>query len=191
MRWNFSVPCALGIATPMVVSLGIDKAAREGILIKGGRYLESLASIDTIVFDKTGTLTKGKPEVTDIIPAAEGFSKASVLQLADSAEVKSEHPIAQAIVNMATKRKIPLFEVSQFQAITSHGVIALHQQGKIFVGSPTVNNYDSNNNILPPTIAEKIKELESEGKTVVSILIEDRLVGIIAIADTVRDVQNI
>jgi P-type E1-E2 ATPase len=145
----------------MVVSLGIDKAAREGILIKGGRYLESLASIDTIVFDKTGTLTKGKPEVTDIIPAAEGFSKASVLQLADSAEVKSEHPIAQAIVNMATKRKIPLFEVSQFQAITSHGVIALHQQGKIFVGSPTVNNDDSNNNILPPTIAEKIKELES------------------------------
>jgi Cu+-exporting ATPase len=138
-----SCPCALGIATPMVVSLGIDKAAREGVLIKGGQYLESLASIDTIVFDKTGTLTKGKPEVTDIIPTAEeGFSEASLLQLAASAEVKSEHPIAQAIVDRATERRIPLFEVSQFRAITGHGVIALHPQGRIFVGSPRVSNND-------------------------------------------------
>ncbi|MGH9954491.1 MAG: heavy metal translocating P-type ATPase, partial [Nitrososphaeraceae archaeon] len=179
-----SCPCALGIATPMVVSLGIDEAAREGVLIKGGQYLESLASIDTLVFDKTGTLTKGKPEVTDVIPTAEGYSEASLLQLAASAEIKSEHPIAQAIVNRANELKIPLFEVSGFHAIAGHGVIASYQQGSIFVGSPRIsNNYHS---ILSPDITTKITELESESKTAVSIVIENKLAGIIAISDTLR-----
>ena len=91
----------------MVVSLGIGKAAKEGILIKGGKYLEKLASLDTVVFDKTGTLTKGKPEVTDIIPN-NGYNEYYVLQLASSAEIKSEHPIAQAIVKKHLKGNIPL-----------------------------------------------------------------------------------
>jgi P-type Cu+ transporter len=128
-----SCPCALGIATPMVVSLGIAKAAKEGSLIKGGQYLESLVSIDTIVFDKTSTLTKGKPEVIDIIPPAEGYTGEDVLQLAASAEIKSEHPIAQAIIDRANERKILLFEVSGFHPITGHGVFALHQQGSLLV----------------------------------------------------------
>lgn len=144
----------------------------------------------SIVFDKTGTLTKGNPEVTDIITIAEEvYSEATLLQLAASAEVKSEHPIAQAIVNRAAKQKIPLFEVSQFQSLTSHGVTALHQQRRIFVGSPRAsNNADTSDNaVLPPKIATKITELESEGKTVVSVLVEGRLAGIIAIADTLRE----
>lgn len=174
-----SCPCALGIATPMVVSLGIDRAAREGILIKGGQYLENLASVDTIVFDKTGTLTKGRPEVTDIIPSSD-YSEANILQLAASAEARSEHPIAQATVSKAAEQKIPLFEVSAFSAITGHGVVALHQQRKIFVGSPRINNN------IPAVIAAKITELESEGKTVVTVFVEDRLAGIIAVADTLR-----
>ena len=173
-----SCPCALGIATPMVVSLGIDKAAREGVLIKGGQYLENLASVDTIVFDKTGTLTKGKPEVIDIIPSSD-YSEANVLQLAASAEARSEHPIAQAIVSKAAEQKIPLFEVSEFSAITGHGVVALHQRRKIFVGSPRVDN-----NATPRSVAAKITELESEGKTAVTVFVENKLVGVIAVADT-------
>lgn len=175
-----SCPCALGIATPMVVSLGIDKAAKQGILIKGGQYLENLASVDTIVFDKTGTLTKGKPEVTDIIPSSD-YSEANALQLAASVEARSEHPIAQAIVSKATEQKIPLFEVSDFNTLTGHGVVALYQQRKIFVRSPRINNS------ISQEIAGKITELESEGKTVVTVYVEDRLVGIIAVADTLRE----
>lgn len=172
-------PCALGLATPMVVSLGIGKAAREGVLIKGGQYLENLASIDTIVFDKTGTLTNGRPEVTDIIPSS-GYSEVDVLQLAASVEARSEHPIAQAIVNKAIEQRIPLFEVSEFNTLTGHGVVAIYQQRKIFVGSPRINND------IPYAIAANITELESEGKTVVTVFVENRPAGIIAVADTLR-----
>ena len=130
-----SCPCALGIATPMVISLGIDKAAREGVFIKGGQYLEKLSSIDTIVFDKTGTLTNGKPQVTDMIPN-EGYNEFELLQLASSAEIKSEHPIAKAIVNKAKEQSIPTLDVSEFNSITGHGVVASHFEKRILVGSP-------------------------------------------------------
>ena len=110
-----SCPCALGIATPMVISLGIDKAAKQGVLIKGGQYLEKLSSLDTIVFDKTGTLTTGKPEVTDVIPN-DDHSGFELLQLAASAEIKSEHSIAQAIVKKASEQSIPVLKVSDFNS---------------------------------------------------------------------------
>ena len=149
-----SCPCALGIATPMVVSLGVGKAAREGILIKGGKYLEKLSYIDTIVFDKTGTLTKGKPEVTDIIPN-DSYNEHYVLQLAYSAETKSEHPIAKAIVNRASEKNIPSLQVTAFNSISGHGVVAKLKEQQIFVGSPRGNNdsYDksSSNHYYSPT----------------------------------------
>ncbi|MDQ3976071.1 MAG: heavy metal translocating P-type ATPase, partial [Thermoproteota archaeon] len=124
-----SCPCALGIATPMVVSLGIDKAAREGVLIKGGEYLEKLANIDTVIFDKTGTLTKGKPEVTDVISNNNnnnGYTQYEILQIASSLENRSEHPIAQAIINKASEQSIPTLEVSQFNSISGHGIMAFY-----------------------------------------------------------------
>ncbi len=126
----------------MVVSLGVGKAAREGILLKGGKYLEKLASIDTIVFDKTGTLTKGKPEVTDIIPN-NSYNEYYVLQLAYSAEIKSEHPIAKAIVNKASEKNIPSLQITAFNSISGHGVVAKLKEQQIFIGSPRVNNNDS------------------------------------------------
>ena len=179
-----SCPCALGIATPMVVSLGIDKAARDGILIKGGQYLEKLASVHTIVFDKTGTLTKGKPEVTDVISIDKTYTESDVLQLASSAEVKSEHPIAQAIVNRAKEQGLLTLEVFQFKAISGHGIVAiLEQQKKIFVGSPRVNEEVS----IQEDIRSKISKLESEGKTVVTVFVDNKLVGVIAVADTPRE----
>jgi Cu+-exporting ATPase len=189
-----SCPCALGIATPMVISLGIDKAAREGILIKGGQYLEKLSSIDTIVFDKTGTLTSGKPEVTDVIPS-DGYKEFDVLQLASSAEIKSEHPIAQAIVKKAYEHSIAPLTVSQFNSISGHGIVASYLGERIFVGSPT---FDKSNNVdedegeltrktIPEQLQSKIYDLESEGKTVVIVCMEDKCFGLIAIADTIRE----
>jgi P-type Cu+ transporter len=189
-----SCPCALGIATPMVISLGIDKAAREGILIKGGQYLEKLSSVDTIVFDKTGTLTNGKPEVTDVIPS-DGYKEFDVLQLASSAEIKSEHPIAQAIVKKASEQLIPILKVSDFYSISGHGIVASYLQKRIFVGSPrglddnnSSNSNDNNNDnkIFPQRLQSKIFDLEAEGKTVVTVHLENKLVGLIAVADTLR-----
>jgi P-type Cu+ transporter len=188
-----SCPCALGIATPMVISLGIDRAAKSGILIKGGQYLEKLSSIDTVVFDKTGTLTTGKPEVTDVIPGY-GYNEFELLQLASSAEVKSEHPIAQAIVKKAYERSIPMVSVSDFNSISGHGVVASYLQNRIFVGSPKElpNNYkDSNGNdaieMFPGKLQSKIFDLEDKGKTVVTVYLENKFVGLIAVADTIRE----
>ena len=186
-----SCPCALGIATPMVVSLGIDKAAREGVLIKGGEYLEKLANIDTVIFDKTGTLTKGKPEVTDVISNNNnGYNQYEILQIASSLENRSEHPIAQAIINKASKQSIPTLEVSQFNSISGHGIMAFYQEKRIFVGSPTTSIATTLNNgssIIPQRLQSEISKLEAEGKTVVAVYIEDKLVGLIAVADTLRE----
>lgn len=186
-----SCPCALGIATPMVVSLGIDKAAREGVLIKGGEYLEKLANIDTVIFDKTGTLTKGKPEVTDVISNNNnGYNQYEILQIASSLENRSEHPIAQAIINKAFEQSIPTLEVSQFNSISGHGIMAFYQEKRIFVGSPTTSIATTLNNgssIIPQRLQSEISKLEAEGKTVVAVYIEDKLVGLIAVADTLRE----
>ena len=121
----------------MVVSLGVGKAAREGILINGGKRLEKLSHIDTIIFDKTGTLTKGKREVTDIIPN-DTYNEYHVLQLAYSAEIKSEQPIAKAIVNRASEKNIFSLQITAFNSISGHGVVAKLNDQEIFVGSPRI-----------------------------------------------------
>jgi P-type Cu+ transporter len=182
-----SCPCALGIATPMVISLGIDKAAKQGLLIKGGQYLEKLSSIDTIVFDKTGTLTNGKPEVTDIIISSNNrYNENEFLQLAASAEIKSEHSIAQAIVRKAYEKSIPTLNVSEFNSLTGSGVVASYFEKRIFVGK-LGRNHNHDEVILPENLQTKITNLESEGKTVVAVFIEDPLVGLMAVADTLRE----
>jgi len=182
-----SCPCALGIATPMVISLAIDKATRHGVLIKGGKYVEELSSVDTVVFDKTGTLTNGRPEVTDIIPSKD-YSASQVLQLASSVEIKSEHPIAQSIVKKATEQTITPLEISEFRSVSGSGVLASFQKKKVFVGNVLGRGNDSDHQgYVPDDIKNKITYLESEGKTVVGMFIEDNLAGLIAIADTLRD----
>jgi Cu+-exporting ATPase len=187
-----SCPCALGIATPMVISLAIGKATRHGVLIKGGEYVEKISGINIIVFDKTGTLTNGRPEVTDIIPT-NNHDQFELLQLALSIEIKSEHPIAQAIVKKATDQSIRPSEISEFHSISGLGVLALFQEKRVFVGNVAGkrNNADQQRSI-PEDIKKKITELESEGKTVVGVYIEDDLAGLIAIADTLRnDAKNV
>lgn len=202
-----SCPCALGIATPMVVSLGIGRAARKGILIKGGEYLEKLASIDTVVFDKTGTMTKGRPEVTDVISNNnQEYTNSEILQLAYSAETKSEHPLAQAIVRKAHAEGISALETSKFNTLTGHGVTAVYQKNKnIFVGSLRNNEKETDNNpgqrqstnhhrpkqqtqtVISTDLELKISKLELEGKSVVAVFIENNFAGVLAISDTLRD----
>ena len=191
-----SCPCALGIATPMVVSLAIGKAAKQGIIVKGGIYLERLASVDTVVFDKTGTLTKGKPEVTDLIPN-NGYDEHYLLQMAASSEIKSEHPIAQAIVKEAHEKKITLLEVSEFNTMVGHGIMAKYGQKQILVTSPRSskenvlkiheNSLSRFQSEIPTEMKSKITELETEGKTVVTVFVEEKLIGFVAVADTIRE----
>ena len=192
-----SCPCALGIATPMVISLGIDEAAKEGVLIKGGQYIEKLSSIDTIVFDKTGTLTMGNPEVTDVLSTNDArYNQFNILQLASSIEAKSEHPIAEAIVKKAYEKSIPKLDISEFYSFTGSGVLASYHGKRIFLGRNEIirknskgesksDNYETR--LISQDIQTKIENLESEGKTVVFVFVEDALVGLIAVADAIRE----
>jgi Cu+-exporting ATPase len=175
-----SCPCALGIATPLVVSLGIEKSARQGVLLKGGEFLEKIANIDTIVFDKTGTLTTGTPIVTDIVPN-DTYDEQTVLQFASSAEARSEHPIAHAIVSKSLEQKVKNLDISQFSAMSGHGIIAMYQQKKIFVGKPNISY------TISESFQRKIETMESEGKTVVLVYIDDELIGVIAVSDSMRE----
>jgi len=182
-----SCPCALEIATPMVISLSIDKATRHGVLIKGGEYVEKLSAINVVVFDKTGTLTNGRPEVTDIIPAI-NYTQSELLQLALSIEIKSEHPIAQAIVKKASEQSIRPAEISEFHSISGLGVLALFQEKRVFVGNVAGKRINADQQrSIPEDVKNKITYLESEGKTVVGVFVEDNLAGLIAVADTLRD----
>lgn len=175
-----SCPCALGIATPMVVSLWIDRAARHGILVKGGEYMEKLASVDTVVFDKTGTLTEGRHQVTNIV-AGDGIDERELLKMAASVETRSEHPIAKAIVTRAREDRIGTMETSQFKSFTGKGVMAVLAEEEVFVG-----NLRARGSEIPAAFNAIISNLESEGKTVVAVFLGSRFAGIIAVADTER-----
>jgi Cu+-exporting ATPase len=156
-------PCALGLATPTAIMVGTGKGALQGILFKNSQALEQAHKLKTIVLDKTGTITSGQATVTDVLVTNE------VLQLAASAERGSEHPLGEAIVQCAKQRGLTLFEPSEFKAITGQGIIAIVSGKKI-----EINNKVEHSN------------LQAEGKTVVSVTINDEVVGLIAIADTIK-----
>ena len=184
-------PCALGLATPTAVMMGTGLAAKNGILIKSGQALEIARDVNIIVFDKTGTLTRGEPSVTDVIQVKDEISENSILQIAGSVEKNSEHPLAQAIINKAKERKINLSEVKNFQAIPGHGVSAdlenlpADRQGKkILFGTRKLM---TNNQINPGLIEEKMIVLEEQGKTAMILAQDKEIIGIIAVADTLKD----
>ncbi len=173
-------PCALGLATPTAVMVGTGIGAQNGILIKGGEALEKANDIKTIVFDKTGTLTKGKPEVTDIIQKDN-----SVLLLAASLEQGSEHPLAEAIVNKAKEKELKLLPAANFQAVTGAGV-----KGKIDGGEMAVGTRKLMEEMYFSGIEEyrqKAEELESQGKTVVYTGSGKKVIGLLAIRDTLKE----
>ena len=178
-------PCALGLATPMSLMVGIGKGAEHGILIRSGEALQTARAIQTVVLDKTGTITKGKPELTDVIPAnsLNGDSH-QMLRLVASVEKVSEHPLAQAIVDGAQARKIELAEVRDFEAIPGHGVLAKAEGRSVLIGNLKLMNREK---IALGDLEEKSKSLADDGKTPMFIAIDGKAAGIVAVADTVKE----
>jgi len=176
-------PCALGIATPTAIMVGTGKGAENGLLIKGGEYLEKSEKLTTIVFDKTGTLTKGKPSVTDIVPAA-GNTPENLLVIAASAEKGSEHPLGQAIARRAVEGGISLSDPADFEAIPGEGIRALVSGRKVLLGNRRLM---ANAEIAVDPVESVLSRLELEGKTSMLVAVDNNLAGVIAVADTVKE----
>lgn len=174
-------PCALGLATPTAVMVGTGKGAENGILIKDAEALEQLHKVKAIILDKTGTLTKGKPEVTEVIVVDKNFSEKDVVRLAGSVEKHSEHPLGEAIVRHALEQKIKLAEPKQFKSMTGAGVEGKVDGKLITVSSPA---YAAKKFKLESKIIEK---LQAQGKTVLVTFNEKGVLGLIAVADTLKD----
>jgi Cu+-exporting ATPase len=179
-------PCALGLATPAAVVTGAGKGAENGILIKGGEYLERMQKIDTIVFDKTGTMTKGKPSVTDVI-ALSRFSESEVIEMAAVAEKQSEHPLATAIVERAKRelgdKGIP--DPDSFESITGQGIEVSYARRKLVFGDARI--LGSLNIKLSEDARTKLGSLRKEGKTAMVLVVNGSIVGIVAAADTLKE----
>ncbi|MBA3533909.1 MAG: heavy metal translocating P-type ATPase [Ardenticatenales bacterium] len=201
-------PCALVISTPASILSAIANAARNGILVKGGAYLEQLASVEAIAFDKTGTLTMGRPSVVDIVVPqellgdawfeSEFFSRLEpsgpctpdrcapeeLLQLAASVERLSEHPLGDAIVKAAQAQSIPFVEADNLQSITGQGVIAYVKGAEIRIGNQRL--FDTAGQLWPEPLRARARDLEAQGKTVIGVSRDNHPLGLIALADTVR-----
>jgi P-type Cu+ transporter len=176
-------PCALGLATPTAVMMGTGLAAKNGILIKSSKALEIAKDVNIVVFDKTGTLTKGEPVVTDIVSVVEGRTL-QLLSIAGSVEKNSEHPLAQAIVNRAKKEGLALSEVEGFQAIPGKGVEAILNKKKVLLGTRQLMK---DNKISVDLVEDKMAELEDQGKTAMILVYGKKVVGIIAVADVLKE----
>ncbi|CDR25552.1 heavy metal translocating P-type ATPase [Staphylococcus argenteus] len=172
-------PCALGLATPTSIMVGTGRAAENGILFKGGEFVERTHQIDTIVLDKTGTITNGRPVVTDY------HGDNQTLQLLATAEKDSEHPLAEAIVNYAKDKHMQLTETTSFKAVPGHGIEATIEDHHILVGNRKL--MAENDISLPKHISDDLTNYEQDGKTAMLIAVNHSLTGIIAVADTVKE----
>ncbi len=175
-------PCALGLATPTAIMMGTGLGAQNGILIKSAEVLQKTQEVTTIVLDKTGTLTKGKPEVTNVVPL--GIKEKDLLIMLGLAEKNSEHPLAESIMNYVNSKKIKIPEPSKFESITGRGVKAMWGLRRVLVGTRKLMqeykiDYSKNENL--------IQKLESEGKTVMLVAFQKSLVGLIAVADQLKE----
>jgi Cu+-exporting ATPase len=175
-----SCPCALGIATPAAIMIGVGKGAENGVLIKNTAVLEVVKNLDTVVFDKTGTLTRGKLDVTDV--AAD--DKTGLLTVAAVAEKWSEHPIGQAIVRKAESEGISLSEPEAFEALPGFGVTAQVKGKKVLIGNRALMR---NSNVSITLLESEIEKFEGEGKTVLIVAVEGAAAGALAVSDTVKE----
>lgn len=175
-------PCALGLATPTAVMVGTGKAAEFGILFKNAEALQLCRDVDVVVFDKTGTLTVGKPEVTDILAVGKSTAE-GVLQLAAILEKRSEHPLAEAILSAAKKRKIVVAEPSEFKSITGKGVVAKYKGKVVFLGNRALMD---DKGVSISEVESKVGSLEEQGRTVVFLASDKKLLGAVAVADQLK-----
>ncbi len=176
-------PCALGLATPMSLMVGVGKAAENGVLIRNGEALETASRLTTIVLDKTGTITKGKPELTDVLPL-KTFAEEDLLRLAAVADRRSEHPLAEAIVKGARGRGIDVGEPEEFNAIPGHGVEARVEGRRVAVGNRKLMKRE---NVAMTEFEASAERLADEGKTPMFVAIDGAPAGIIAVADTIKE----
>jgi P-type Cu+ transporter len=179
-------PCALGLATPTAVTVGVGRGAELGILIKNGEALEVAEKITTVVFDKTGTLTKGKPEVTDILPV--GISEQALLGFTASVEKNSQHPLAQAVVRKAKSTGITIEVADHFDTFGGKGVIATVLGEKVLVGNRLL--MQEKGVVIPKEAEARITSFEQDGKTAILIAAGNQMAGVIAIADTLKETSK-
>ncbi|MBX5169681.1 heavy metal translocating P-type ATPase [Rhizobium sp. NZLR1b] len=175
-------PCALGLATPMSIMIATGRGAGEGVLIKDAEALERFSKVDTLIVDKTGTLTEGKPKLTDIV-AFGGIEETRLLSLAASLERGSEHPLADAIVSGAEERGVAFVEITGFEAKTGKGVQGLAGDTNIALGNAAML---ADLGIDPSALAEKTEALRGEGKTVMFVVLDGALAGLVAVADRIK-----
>jgi len=179
-------PCALGLATPTAIMVGVGKGAENGILIKSGEALETINKLKTVVFDKTGTLTKGEPEVTDILTTQKSkpVSAEQLLKFAAVAEKNSEHPLGEAIVRKALENGIKIDDPEFFNAIPGQGVEVKNEENTILLGNRRLME---NSHIEISEFEEKMTKFEEEGKTAILIAVNGKIAGLIAVADTLKE----
>ncbi|WP_353094973.1 heavy metal translocating P-type ATPase [Tissierella praeacuta] len=179
-------PCALGLATPTAIMVGTGKGAEKGILIKSGEHLERAHKMDTIVFDKTGTITKGEPEVTNIITFND-VAESEILRIAASVEKTSEHPLGQSIVKKGEEQALKLSEPEKFMAVPGKGLEATFEGKEVLIGNRRLM-FD--NNISIKDGEEILLKLEEEGKTAMLLSLDNKLSGIIAVADQIKETSR-
>ncbi|MBS3129033.1 cadmium-translocating P-type ATPase [Candidatus Woesearchaeota archaeon] len=179
-------PCALGLATPTAIMVGTGVGAKYGVLIKGGDALESAHKIKYVIFDKTGTITKGEPTVTDIVPLKK-IGKEQLLRIAASVEKGSEHPLADAIVAEAKKKKVALSKYTQFQAIPGHGIKAKLGKETYYLGNVKLMKKQ---HLSTQKAEQKLRELEEQGKTAMLLASKKEIIGIIAVADVIKETSR-
>lgn len=175
-------PCALGLATPISIMVGVGKAAEKGILIRNGDALQQAGKLTTIVLDKTGTVTEGKPAVTEIV-ATEGSDENTLLKMGASIEAGSEHPLASAIVEFANEKELTLIKTESFEAITGHGVKGLLDGQTILFGNARLMK---NNDVDISSLEAKAVNLSTQGRTSMFLSANGALQGIIAVADPIK-----
>jgi Cu+-exporting ATPase len=178
-----SCPCALGLATPIATMVGTAKGAESGILIKGGEALEKAHKITAVAFDKTGTLTKGEPAVTDVVPFG-GFDRNELLKLAAIAERGSEHPLAQAVVRSAKEQNLEVPEPENFKTISGMGVSSDYKKKQIMIGNQLFMEKEG---IKIEEAISEVSRLRGEAKTVVYVAYDKKVIGCLALADTLKE----
>ena len=178
-----SCPCALGLATPVAIMVGNGMGAKHGIMFKTAVSLEETGKIQIVALDKTGTITSGEPKVTDIYPTA-GYTERELLDAAHALELKSEHPLARAIIAYGEKQNLPKQEISDFQAVPGNGLTGMWQQKKLAGGNL---NFIRGNAKVSKEIEEKAEEFANAGKTPLFFSADGKLLGIIAVADVIKE----
>ena len=177
-------PCALVLATPTAVMAAIGQATKHGVIIKSGEILETMGKVDTMAFDKTGTLTRGQLSVQSILVVDTEYSEVDILQLAASAEVKSEHPIGKAIVSHAIHQDLEILATTSFTMSVGRGIIAVINGVTLYCGHERF--LEENNIIVDERVQQNVNTYRSEGKVSIIIADKDHIIGIIALSDTMR-----